>query len=142
MRDCTASDKEVPSTSGGIVKRALKKVNSLLGDQSPELRTDQFRECMTEPLQEARQAWFEAVEVLLTATESVLLPVWSEENWNAIVETGKEDERMGISKAFEELLESWRNQDEDGLLTTISVPVLQNVIKCSAEKEHWKSATD
>ncbi|CAI5731949.1 unnamed protein product [Peronospora destructor] len=142
MREFTVSDWKLPASDEGMFERAWKKLSSNFWDPGSKLLSDHFRECMTEPLSNARQAWFGAIEAVFGVAESVLSKTWSEEMQLSIRRSCQEDERKIIFEAFDDLLCSWRKQHEGGLTITLRPRVRSSKIYCDVEREHWKLATD
>ncbi|CAI5700583.1 unnamed protein product [Peronospora effusa] len=142
MREFTVSDWKLSASGEGMFGRAWKKLSNNLWDPGSKLLSDQFRECMAEPLNEARQAWFGAIEAVFSVAESALQNTWSEEMHVSIRRSCQEDERKIISEAFDDLLRSWREQHEGGLTITLRPRVRSSKIYCDVQREHWKPATD
>ncbi|KAL4118205.1 hypothetical protein PRIC2_010532 [Phytophthora ramorum] len=144
LGEFAVSDKRVFTSGDGLWGRTWKKVGELWRGQDSELLTDEFRQSMADPLLEARKTWYEAVETVLTAAESVLIVQFSEENERSLRQSCEADERKLISEAFRDLLGSWRENHEGGLLTTVRprVRLPARLIYCEVQKEHWKPATD
>ncbi|KAG7377754.1 hypothetical protein PHYPSEUDO_011047, partial [Phytophthora pseudosyringae] len=141
LREITVSEKKVTTSNEGLFGRLWKAVTS----QESELLSDEFRQCMAEPLSEAQQIWFDAVDNVLDTAEKVLLAKASEETERSLRQSCQADERKVISEACNKLLFTWRGQHEGGLMTTIR-PRVRNptaiYVYCDVRKEHWKPATD
>ncbi|CAI5726931.1 unnamed protein product [Peronospora effusa] len=141
MQEFTASDGKLSACGVGVVERKWKSfyIECYPGSN---LLSNQFRECMTEPLNEARQAWLEALEAVFDVADSVLWNTWSEEMQMSIWRSCQEDERKIISEAFDDLLRSWKKQHEGGLVLTLRPRVRSFTIYCDVQREHYKPATD
>ncbi|KAF1776462.1 P-loop containing nucleoside triphosphate hydrolase [Phytophthora cactorum] len=140
IREFTVLDTKIETDNDGFFGRVWKKVWPR--DQESEFLSDKFRECMAEPLNAARQAWFQSIETALAIADGVLLKRWSEETQQSLRKSCQADEHKVISEAFDNLLLTWRGQHEGDLMTTVHPRVRQMAIFCDVEKEQWKPATD
>ncbi|GMG18617.1 unnamed protein product [Phytophthora fragariaefolia] len=138
MHEFTVSDEKCTNTSDGFVVRAWKKIRG--HDVGP--LSDQFRGCMAKPMAKARQAWFEAVETVLTIAESVMTNKWNEETQLSLHNSCVADKCKIVCEAFDNLLQSWSGQHEGGLATTVRLRERYPKIYCDMQKENWKPATN
>ncbi|CAH0473258.1 unnamed protein product [Peronospora belbahrii] len=141
MRELTYVDTKLVASGEGYLVRTLKKLRIVRNEKS-ELLSERFRDCMVKPLNEARQAWFEAVETACVVAESVLVINWNEEKQKSIRQSCREDEQKVVSEAISNLFHAWREQHSNGLTTTIRPRVRSTMIYCDVQKEQWKPATD
>ncbi|KAI9916198.1 hypothetical protein PsorP6_017910 [Peronosclerospora sorghi] len=137
-----ASDTKLLTNSDGMFSRAFKKVRNIFRSEEVELLSDDFRKCMTEPLAEARRAWFEAVEAVLAVAGEVMPARMTEEKKKAAIETCQQDRENIFAEARREFLKSLRTHPVDEL-TTFVTPYYQSnrKIKYDTKEEVWKPAT-
>ncbi|POM66424.1 Hypothetical protein PHPALM_17718, partial [Phytophthora palmivora] len=141
LKEFTVSDDTNAITSGDGIFRRLGKAVGLVG-QDWELLSPRFRECMTGPLSEARQAWFEAAETIFVITEEILTTRWRDETQRSYRQSCSADEEKVVMKAFSDLRRMWRSQHDDELMTVVRPRRRSEVVICDVEREHWQSATE
>ncbi|KAF1782252.1 P-loop containing nucleoside triphosphate hydrolase [Phytophthora cactorum] len=101
IREFTVLDTKIETDNDGFFGRVWKKVWPR--DQESEFLSDKFRECMAEPLNAARQAWFQSIETALAIADGVLLKRWSEETQQSLRKSCQADEHK-LSRALTNLL--------------------------------------
>ncbi|KAI9914273.1 hypothetical protein PsorP6_008331 [Peronosclerospora sorghi] len=131
-----ASDTKLLTYSEGMFSRAFKKVRNMIRSEQVEFISDDFRKCMTEPLVEARRAWFEAVEAVLAVAGEVVPARMTEKKRKQLSRRVRKIRKIFFTEARPEFLQILRMQHVDELTTIVTAYYQRNrKIKCDIKEE-------